>query len=792
MRLNYRKIASVLASAAMLSSTIGLAAAANYPTPFTDGTAVVYGTNAASSDIAAAIDVFDQLKTRTSGSSNAGASVSGEAKAVETSSQPLYLGDIMNATKATFTKDQLPTVLADGTVTDDNGADRDYQLKIGIPNTNNIFGTTVDSLSTPIIFSDFGNSSSTYTLRVVFPTSINMSLLTDESIKLFGKEYVFSGRAADLTNTSVILFDKSTSVIVNDGESVTAEGHTISVAVEDADTAAITIDGVTESHDEGFSGKIGGVDIYIKNVVGPNVAGTSRYAEVYLNSNKITLTNADNVVKNSEDVQGTLVYFTGSAGKVSEIGIITTPYNFDESVKYLKIGDSFTDPTFGTVKFALSNINPDLTSSDRDLIQLTPSSDTQVALKFTNRAGKAYDINVLRTSKIGTLSNYTPIDGIGANISSLTYNLTTIGYDTNGRDMITSTAAVNAVGMIDQNDYFITCSNDYTQIWQLTSVQNSSEGKVKVVDQGEGSTTVTISLSGTAPGSTGTFTLGDGSSITVTLANSTAINITSGLCNYLYTKKGAKINLARANAPTNNASEIIIEEETAYNGGSFTDISGTSLGRNVSVRFAYNVAGRSGKDMFVRDAMTNTAAGANVGTVNINYWTGSLNNGNSDTHWLTKYGTFVTQVGGDDDVVSTYYSEDAAKLGFYVGEVSSEITPGTTGSSGGQISVMKDSEAGAVADKHLIVVGGSCVNTVAAKLLGSSSPVCGDDFTAKTKVGAGGYIVKSFESPYNANKVAMLVAGYEAADTVNAVKRAMVIDGVTTDKGSEEIFPVVS
>ena len=64
-------------------------------------------------------------------------------------------------------------------------------------------------------------------------------------------------------------------VIINDGETVTVFGGvTISVAIEDADTAAITIDGVTESKDEGWSGKIGTVDIYVKNVVGPNVAGT--------------------------------------------------------------------------------------------------------------------------------------------------------------------------------------------------------------------------------------------------------------------------------------------------------------------------------------------------------------------------------------------------------------------------------------------------------------------------------------------------------------------------------------
>ena len=38
----------------------------------------------------------------------------------------------------------------------------------------------------------------------------------------------------------------------------------------------------------------------------------------------------------------------------------------------------------------------------------------------------------------------------------------------------------------------------------------------------------------------------------------------------------------------------------------------------------------------------------------------------------------------------------------------------------------------------------------------------------------------------------MLVAGYNAADTTSAVKRAMVIDGVGTDVDDEEIYPVVA
>ena len=70
---------------------------------------------------------------------------------------------------------------------------------------------------------------------------------------------------------------------------------------------------------------------------------------------------------------------------------------------------------------------------------------------------------------------------------------------------------------------------------------------------------------------------------------------------------------------------------------------------------------------------------------------------------------------------------------------------------------------------NLIVIGGSCVNKAAAKMLGSDTPLCGSAFTDKTKVGADQFIVKVMESPYSSSQIAMLVAGYEAADTAKAV-----------------------
>ncbi len=87
-----------------------------------------------------------------------------------------------------------------------------------------------------------------------------------------------------------------------------------------------------------------------------------------------------------------------------------------------------------------------------------------------------------------------------------------------------------------------------------------------------------------------------------------------------------------------------------------------------------------------------------------------------------------------------------------------------------------DSNAPAVGSSNLIVVGGPCANTVAAELLGNPAE-CAAGFEA------GKAMIKSFESN---GKVAILVAGYEAQETVGAsYVLANYADYAANFKGSE-------
>ena len=96
-----------------------------------------------------------------------------------------------------------------------------------------------------------------------------------------------------------------------------------------------------------------------------------------------------------------------------------------------------------------------------------------------------------------------------------------------------------------------------------------------------------------------------------------------------------------------------------------------------------------------------------------------------------------------------------------------------------------DSEVGSMSSKNLIVVGGSCINSVAADILGGA--YCGAAFTEATGVGSGQFLIKSVASPLNSAKTALLVAGYNVDDT-QAASQYLRTQDVDTAVGAETVM----
>ncbi|HEA46722.1 MAG TPA: hypothetical protein ENH99_02980 [Candidatus Pacearchaeota archaeon] len=150
------------------------------------------------------------------------------------------------------------------------------------------------------------------------------------------------------------------------------------------------------------------------------------------------------------------------------------------------------------------------------------------------------------------------------------------------------------------------------------------------------------------------------------------------------------------------------------------------------------------------------------------------------------WGALVTTDASDSDqkTVTISYPKNQVYSQIYIG-ASDSLVSSTTSTSGaaslGDVIVM-DSEVSSVSSKNLVVVGGSCINSAAANLLGGAS--CGSAWTDATGVGSGQFLIQSFGDAYSTGKVALLVAGYEAADTVNAAiyLRTQTVDTTASKK----------
>lgn len=781
MKFNFRKVACVLASAVMLTSTVGFAAASTYPAPFNSGGgAVVFGAKGDPSDMSAAITIYDSLK----GTSTGGTTTTPTGSAIiETGGQKQYLGDYLNGTKSALTKSDLPVMLADGKIIDTDGTSFDYNQKINTPITFIDYGKTSDSLTTPVLYVSFEDASKTITEDIIFPTAVNLTKFAGKDITILGKKYTFSGSISQVTSTSVVLYESAQSELIAEAESkeVTVAGtaYTIAVSSVESDTkATITVNGVSQSVTEESSYKVSGLDIYVKNVMGPNVAGSARAVELSLGSAKLTLTDGTNPTKGSKTIYGVTTTFTNSSGKVSKISNVITPYNLDTQIKYLKSGNSsFTEPIFGAFKMTFSGAEPDLTDSSKDIITIKPSSETKANLKFTNKVGHEYNLNMFRAST-GTECGGTAQCNV---TGSASYNASTLGVDTYSLIVDSGTNAT-------VNSYFITGSGQYTQIFRLTQIDTNNK-RLVVRDSYTGNEgTQTLSL---ASDNTTSLTLDDGSTATFIMnISGNGAGLTSRNSSFLFTKGGAKIELGYANAPKSNESRISITEETAYNDGSYTRNDGsTTLGGVVNVTFGTAKTAATGFDMAI--ISTVASDGFNSGAAS----TAGVSVGDYDSYFLTRYGTFVKQTGNTDKTVDVYYPKSSSAMKVYVGDVGTTITPGTGGTTTtGNIKIVNDGEIDSVKDMNLIVVGGSCINEAALKIVDATAtdPICGEDWTLKTNVAANQWIIKTVKSPYNDAKIAMLVAGFEKAETVSAKETLLTGTGIKTDVDTSQVYPILA
>jgi hypothetical protein len=415
MKFNFKKIASVIASAVMLSGTVGFAAAVSYPAPFVQGGsadgAVVVGANAAPTDWAASVDISNDLGGRVSGTTTTTSSVTGEAKQLASGTDFIYLTDTLDQEVSIITDDDLPTVLASGTFTDGAGADNDYDQFIDIGDDAVFeFSDSDGDLDNPDLHIEMPSGTTPaadeyiYQWRIDFDDPLAFNSTGDdgsegEEIVIAGKDYTI-GTATD--SNTIVLLGGSDQKTINVGESLTMEVNGVSYEVsltgisdEATPKASIIINGESETFTEGQTKEVlEGLDVFVRTVF--RTGDNSGYVIVEMGSDKLTIESGKRIKMGADDdnVDGTRATITGGVGACTSLIIAVGAT--DDDVDHLLEGDSFVDPVFGTVKVEFANMpnapqvegdQADDVSSTRRVISVERKSDNTLRVSLEEKSG---------------------------------------------------------------------------------------------------------------------------------------------------------------------------------------------------------------------------------------------------------------------------------------------------------------------------------------------------------------------------------------------------------------------
>jgi len=789
MKFNFRKIMSVLAGTVMLSSTVALAAAANYPSPFVKGgnadVAIVYGSMpGAEVDLLAVTDINSNLasalarQTATSGTSTTGSSTvsGGDFVKLERSTDHFNIGENTNKFFSSLDDEELSTVLADGVYQNDDNEEFDFTQTIAmgqLPLTH-FQDSELDADEKPLIGFDLADGTHVlnYTLDFTPDAAEGGTAFADletTELTLLGRTYYVVDAATTSSGVKLTLLDAANSAIVEQGTTssvaVGDKSYEVSISFIDSDEVILIVDGkATNKLQEGDVFKIAD-DTYIavKNVLYSAKEGETSKAEISIGSGKIVLENNQEIEVNNEDVSDIEEYNDAEVKSY----ITNTTTNINKIVLEWVIGDDewivpgreITLPAFETIKVSMGAFNVPTQE------KTTVKNDGSDSIKLTTFVEDGeVDFNLLYANATGFI-------GLGKDSDErlVVTNASTLRFDTD----VDSWFVASWVSGDDAESYVLEVSkvDDSDGTRNTTTVKSVAKGSTVSKDldlvtntyQDFGRVRLTLNAANEQDG-TARFTI------------SAAGGSGTASFDRLYTKEGLRIMLP-VNTTTANSSVV----SPAIGFGNFStgaagtgsqasyvlqfleeDEDGTiASGLNFNATLGLNSDNKvQVSSVSVTDFETEDGSEKEVGYVNSSLASRTMYDTNPDQANLE-----VTYH-GEEAFADVYVSEAGAVISSDDSDDETAV-PSTGVKELGSI-VVKDTEVSQVATKNLIVVGGSCVNKLAAELLGSSSALCGMDFETKTGVGNGSFLIQSFSR--TGGKVATLVAGYSAQDTVNAAK----------------------
>jgi len=777
---------------------MGIAAAANYPSPFTAGdVAIVHGTGigVSPSDQVQAFNINLDLQSKTSGTAATGSTATGgDSVKIEKTSTKFQVGYgtkevVSTAITPSSPGDGLPTLLASGKFIDDDNDEFDFTQKINLANLSltmwesedyYIDGVSQDEIPTLGIKISSSSNVLNYTMEFndkPLWNDLATATLPIIGIPIIGKEYYI----LSVTNgTTLNLLDAAQSADLNEGETITldVEGVSYDVAITFIGSSTVKLDvngDVTNTLATGETQRLSsGAYIGIKEINTQDYAGGIKTVEFAIGNGKLKLKSGSDIEINDETISDSPVYIDSSTdGTDTTLSMIHLVWTADEDL-YIAPGSEALMPGFEAIKLSFPGMIYPVTEE----IKIRTTSTT-ITLDDFPLVSSVEDIDIL-------YSNTSDIIGIGKKAGEvlLTSNNSKIQWNSNS-------SSGNA-----KHEQFIATWNDgndcESYLMRLNTFQTTSSTGIDYV-------TFEYKIDGSWNNDLSKIDHVDNNEVSISnlvlnleYVNSTGghknANITAGSnvnFNTLCSKEGVMIYLPYANeslerdsnqgdsqsgngalnlsykgAGLNTFNLLITEEDKD---GNLCNLLGDNCkGGNITLQVGFTSNELSIEAVTVLSPDSGTATSLEIEDTNI--WREVV------------YSDLATNIlwnkpdSGRKEVTLGYHGDESYGE-FYINAPSTVISGGTTGVSGtgsvGNI-VVKDSEVGSVSGKNLIIVGGSCINSAAATALGVSERTCGPDFTTATGVGSGQFLIKSVADVFTTGKIALVVAGYEAEDTVKA------------------------
>ncbi|MBU2562058.1 MAG: hypothetical protein KKF68_00140 [Nanoarchaeota archaeon] len=767
MKFSFKKISAIATSALMLGMSAGVAVAASYPEPFISGgsanVAIVYGTGAGVSalDLVQAGNIQSNLQSNLGSAGTtvtSGSVTGGDSVKFEKSSTKFQLGKgITDIISTSITDDSpgegLKVLLADGKYVDDDNDEKDYTQKIDMANlTLGMFDDDDYKPDTPTIGFRVTSASQVLNYTLDFTDEPEWADLTSTNIEIMGKTYFILSVTA---NTTINLLDSANTATVSEGEtaSVTVEGTTYEVSIQyiSSTEVKLTINGEnTNSLQESHTQKLkNGAYVGIKDIMHDSKTGSVSSVEFSIGTGKLILKDATDVEINDASVSNMKTYITTTSSSTPTISKIVIEWKADDEL-FIAPDSEVTMPGFGAVKLSFSG----MLYPKEEVITVKGGSTTYAVLENFPMKDGSVDINIL----YGNSSDWT---GIGKDSTHLLR--TDVDSDITF-DKDTDEYFVASFNDGSNAESYLMRATDFGQIGTTTAnrtdIQYRKDGVwTTIKDDAKLADVVTI---GNVQLTIGAIKRSAENTVVLTAGTS---------CNFhtAYSKEGLEVFLPyAADAGPATARPGALNTTNVTHGGTATtfDLIFSEEDKNGNIGDGGNITAVLGWN----SATTKEAYVSDVGNESVTF----AEDGDSTKKWLSyKYGALASKLlwdktGDQYELQITYHGDESygeVYLTAPLATVSAGTTSTTTATQLGDV-LVKDSEVSSVSSKNLIIVGGSCINSAAAKVLGGT--YCGAGFTEATGVGAGEFLIQSVGDAYSTGKIALVVAGYEAADTVNA------------------------